>query len=365
MQTKRVSFCAIVAAMTCTAGAMCASLLTPTEFPKTINDISMSDRMANLEAGYEPFKDAQAYLAIQLESVHDAIEREIEELEKEHELYCLREGRGKPECNDNPVIPPEPPQGDPNGETNNGNGETNNGNGQNNGTPPKQQTPPITPPKTGKTNNKPAPPLSSTPGTYCSKRHPEIPQGQKWPFGVPISTTLPDYKKGRENGLPGWFNVKRASNVYHQGVDISCCKPEYVGEPIFAIADGVVRSVQPATACKSSGNMISITHENGIISYYMHLNSIYVKKGQTVYAGCMIGTMGHTGGPRHKHCPVMDAKMTHLHYELRHNSCNGKGGTNATYNKYTTTFTFPNGQVVHPQCNKGAFDPNEFFKYKY
>ena len=44
-------------------------------FPTTINDVSFADRMENLAAGYAPYKDAKAYMGIEVEKQQDAMER--------------------------------------------------------------------------------------------------------------------------------------------------------------------------------------------------------------------------------------------------------------------------------------------------
>jgi murein DD-endopeptidase MepM/ murein hydrolase activator NlpD len=43
---------------------------------------------------------------------------------------------------------------------------------------------------------------------------------------------------------------------------------------------------------------------------------MFVSKGQTVSAGCIIGLMGHTGGNVDQEIRQMDRNLTHLHYEI-------------------------------------------------
>ena len=55
------------------------------------------------------------------------------------------------------------------------------------------------------------------------------------------------------------------------------------------------------------GNYVVIRHRYGFFTKYAHLDKLYVKEGQTVTQGQVIGRMGNTGlstGP-------------HLHYEVR------------------------------------------------
>ncbi len=56
------------------------------DFPTTINDVSFTDRMENLAAGYAPYKDAKAYLSLDVESEKDAIARQLETLEARRQL---------------------------------------------------------------------------------------------------------------------------------------------------------------------------------------------------------------------------------------------------------------------------------------
>jgi murein DD-endopeptidase MepM/ murein hydrolase activator NlpD len=89
----------------------------------------------------------------------------------------------------------------------------------------------------------------------------------------------------------------------HGGIDIAAP----VGTPILAAASGVIDYAQWNDG--GYGNMIDIRHADGTITRYAHMNELYVKEGQTVSQGQMIGAMGSTGfstGP-------------HLHFEIRPN----------------------------------------------
>lgn len=95
------------------------------------------------------------------------------------------------------------------------------------------------------------------------------------------------------------FTGKRA---FHEGIDISARR----GTPVVAPADGIVSM---AGKTKGYGNFVVINHQNNIETRYGHLRDIFVKKGQIVKRGDVIGTVGNTGrstGP-------------HLHFEVRVN----------------------------------------------
>jgi len=85
----------------------------------------------------------------------------------------------------------------------------------------------------------------------------------------------------------------------HKGIDLSGT----VGTPIYAPADGIVRS-----ACRYGrfGTYLSIVHGYGIVTKYGHLERTFVKPGQHVRRGEQIATMGSSGL----------STGTHLHYEV-------------------------------------------------
>lgn len=89
----------------------------------------------------------------------------------------------------------------------------------------------------------------------------------------------------------------------HTGTDI--CGD--VGDPIKAADTGIVITAEYQS--NGYGNIIIIDHQNGIHTWYAHLDSILVKAGDTVEKGTVIGELGNTGystGP-------------HLHFEVREN----------------------------------------------
>ncbi|RMF59954.1 MAG: M23 family metallopeptidase, partial [Calditrichaeota bacterium] len=90
-------------------------------------------------------------------------------------------------------------------------------------------------------------------------------------------------------------------NHFHKGVDLATNK----GTPVYATADGYVTF---AGLNGGFGRMVEINHKYGFVTYYGHLNKIYVRKGQFVKRGEKIGEVGKTGL----------ATNTHLHYEVRY-----------------------------------------------
>jgi len=76
-----------------------AGKIAAASFPATINDVSFSDRMENLAAGYAPYKDAKAYLGMDVETEEEALarqlrtleaRRQLDEIQLSHEEYCKK-----------------------------------------------------------------------------------------------------------------------------------------------------------------------------------------------------------------------------------------------------------------------------------
>ena len=92
------------------------------------------------------------------------------------------------------------------------------------------------------------------------------------------------------------------ASTNHKGMDFAAP----AGTPIYAAASGTVTS---ASYSDNAGNMIVINHGNGLQTYYMHCNSMYVRAGQTVSKGQNIGAVGSTG----------NSSGPHLHFQVMQN----------------------------------------------
>ena len=88
----------------------------------------------------------------------------------------------------------------------------------------------------------------------------------------------------------------------HRGVDLG----GPVGTPIYAAADGVVTR---SGYSGSFGNVIFLSHGDGVETVYAHNQTNLVAVGDTVVQGQKIATMGATG----------NATASHLHFEIRIN----------------------------------------------
>lgn len=90
----------------------------------------------------------------------------------------------------------------------------------------------------------------------------------------------------------------------HKGIDIGAPK----GTPIKAAASGTV--ISASTGYNGGyGNYMVVSHGNGIETAYGHCSALYVKPGQKVSQGQVIGAVGNTGR----------SYGNHLHLEIRIN----------------------------------------------
>lgn len=88
----------------------------------------------------------------------------------------------------------------------------------------------------------------------------------------------------------------------HKGMDIAAP----AGTPIKVTAEG---EVTYAGWMGGYGNLVIVSHGNGIQTYYGHCSKLYVSKGDTVSAGDTIAAVGTTGY----------STGNHLHFEIRKN----------------------------------------------
>lgn len=93
----------------------------------------------------------------------------------------------------------------------------------------------------------------------------------------------------------------------HTGIDLSAD----TGTEIYAAYDG---TVEISTYSSSAGNYIAINHGkdsggNILITMYLHCSKLYVREGDTVKAGDVIGLVGSTG----------NSTGPHLHFTVKYN----------------------------------------------
>ncbi|MBS0226311.1 MAG: M23 family metallopeptidase [Proteobacteria bacterium] len=79
-----------------------------------------------------------------------------------------------------------------------------------------------------------------------------------------------------------------AGEQFHKGIDFAA----RVGDPVYAVADGVVSFVGQRTGY---GNVIEVDHGNGYVTRYAHNSQLLKQVGDLVRAGTEIAKAGSTG----------------------------------------------------------------------
>jgi len=120
----------------------------------------------------------------------------------------------------------------------------------------------------------------------------------------PLTASWGEYIWPTTGKVSSLFGPRRVAigSSNHQGIDITAPR----GTPVYAADGGEVFFVG---ILGGFGNLIKIEHDNGHVTYYAHLSSMYVGEGERVYRGQHIGGVGMTG----------TASGNHLHFEIRIN----------------------------------------------
>lgn len=109
---------------------------------------------------------------------------------------------------------------------------------------------------------------------------------------VPGYRRISSYFGYREQPLAG-------ASTNHKGIDFAAA----TGTPIYAAAGGTVVS---SGYSGNAGKIIVINHGNGMVTKYMHCNTLFVSSGQKVSKGQNIAQVGSTG----------NSTGPHLHFQL-------------------------------------------------
>lgn len=120
---------------------------------------------------------------------------------------------------------------------------------------------------------------------------------------------------------------------FHNGIDLA----DSYGAPILAAEDGVVEATgNQDKYCYGAayGRFVVVKHDNNLTSFYAHLSSISVKKGDIVKRGDVIGGMGSTGA----------STGSHLHFTVY----------------FTPTFRMTNSRSCGPMPVGGPVNPLDY-----
>jgi murein DD-endopeptidase MepM/ murein hydrolase activator NlpD len=102
---------------------------------------------------------------------------------------------------------------------------------------------------------------------------------------------------------------------FHDGVDIRPLYRDARNEPldtVMAIADGTVVHASDVAGYSNYGRYVVVEHDwDGapVYSLYAHLNEVWVKPGDVLHQGEMIGRLGYTGAG-------INRARAHLHLEI-------------------------------------------------
>ncbi len=122
-----------------------------------------------------------------------------------------------------------------------------------------------------------------------------------------ILQLIPSGKPVKDVTLSAGFGWRKhpilKKREFHPGIDI----PGHGKVEVYATADGIVTDARYNRY--GYGNIIKIAHFDGFSTIYAHLKKRFVKRGDFVKKGTLIGYMGNTGL----------STGQHLHYEVRFN----------------------------------------------
>ena len=118
---------------------------------------------------------------------------------------------------------------------------------------------------------------------------------------VPNGYPLDSYRR-ISSGYGYRIHPLNNSREFHTGIDLS----SIIDTPVYATADGVVDFAKDGWN-GGYGTLVKIDHSFGFKTYYAHLHSFAVKRGQFVKKGQLIAYVGNTGV----------STGAHLHYEVR------------------------------------------------
>lgn len=136
---------------------------------------------------------------------------------------------------------------------------------------------------------------------------PSVPQPQRTPPAAANNFidssggyTAPIHGEWRSSG--GFTYQPTATHpTGHMGVDLRA----QAGTPVYPLAPGIVCNVGTDPM---GGNVVNIVHADNVKTYYAHLSTVQVQKGDKVGANTVIGTVGNTGNASHT--------FPHLHFQV-------------------------------------------------
>lgn len=142
------------------------------------------------------------------------------------------------------------------------------------------------------------------------------------------------------NDFEKWYDAHpfgtKTDYGYHEAADLNLKTggDTDLGQPLFAIADGIVTSVHLHTSSANFGNHIHIKHDGPwgtVWSHYAHCSEILTTEGSTVKEGDLIARVGKSG-----------TVYSHLHFaiKLEPTGIDGIAKTSEDLKKWTNPIQF-------------------------
>lgn len=139
--------------------------------------------------------------------------------------------------------------------------------------------------------------------------------GEKQQFVRPLQPSphaQPEWSAGDQSYTPPIHDTWHSSGGFtfqpnashpsgHMGVDMRAA----AGTSVYPLAPGIVSNV--GTDPKG-GNVVNVKHANNVSTYYAHLSTVRVQKGDKVGLDTVLGTVGNTGNASHT--------FPHLHFQV-------------------------------------------------
>jgi murein DD-endopeptidase MepM/ murein hydrolase activator NlpD len=122
--------------------------------------------------------------------------------------------------------------------------------------------------------------------------------------GLPMSNVLMVPVQGTRPAAlrNSWHASRDGGRRRHEGIDLFAPK----GTPVRATTEGIIRRIGSS---KLGGKVVWVLGPAGQQHYYAHLDSFaYIRTGQRIQQGTMLGYVGNTGNAR--------STPPHLHYGI-------------------------------------------------
>lgn len=157
-----------------------------------------------------------------------------------------------------------------------------------------------------------------------------------------------------------WYNAQgfgvKTSYGYHEGDDynLKTGGNSDLGQPLFAIADGVVTSVHSHTTKPTFGNHVHIKHDGAwgtVWCHFAHCQKVLVKEGDVVKEGQPIAFLGNSG-----------TDSAHLHWamKLQPTGIDGIAKTKEDLAKWTNPTEFVNKWKTQPTMPEKTYTQAEW-----